>query len=160
MTNLQPIIDDLLHLQDKLAQLPFPHPWDNHVAKNSVARIDALVSDLRVVACRMREDQPRVTYDPATDQAVPVETKPEPAPVTEALMRAAQVGWVAVTARGGEGRVCFVRKDKAGFCAVFPDGMACTYDAKDCGRYGDSQYYDIVSLSPPDVVAELDEVVL
>ena len=72
MTNLQPIIDDLTSVRDRFAALKFDHQWDANIRDNTIPRLDAALSDLRVVACRMREDQPRVTYDPATDQAVPV----------------------------------------------------------------------------------------
>lgn len=199
---IQRIIDDLLHLQDKLAQLPFPHPWDNHVAKNSVARIDALISDLRVVACRMREDQP-CNCDQATDQAVPVEPaewmvsgvphrtnpqtgklepipvwtlpsptfspqaqqamlaecddpQPEPQPITEAAMRAAQVGWVVRTECGDEGVIDYVNGRV--FEAKIRHGRA-QWTVSRCGQHPLSGL-GIVSLAPPEVVANVAEVLL
>lgn len=56
MTNLQQIITDLTGVRDRMAALKLDHPWDENIRRNTVARLDAALSDLRVVACRMRED--------------------------------------------------------------------------------------------------------
>lgn len=273
MTTLQTAITEAEQLRDRIAGLTLDHPWDANVAKNSAARLDAMLSDLRVAACRMREDQPRVTYDPATDQAVPVEpkccplgepasytitnhcdsldreteqalqaatlvatvlTNPtpetqeawaevrelcginpefvtitmadgttrsltdkereqlfgakslradvverfttadatvidrtdgtrttvkldgtltiEPQPITESLMRAAQVGWVAVNVRGDVGAVDTVSKD--GLIIDFGDPIRAKYLYERCGHYGSNGCYgrlDLVSLAPPEV---------
>lgn len=43
-------------MQRRLAELELDHPCDENIRRNAVARLDAALSDLRVVACRMRED--------------------------------------------------------------------------------------------------------
>lgn len=278
MNDFETLINDLTNVRDRMAGTKLDHPWDENIRRNTVARLDAALSDLRVVACRMREDQPRVTYDPATDQAVPccyplgepdsyaisescesldreaeqaqqaavlaasVLTNPTPetqeawaevrescginpesvtvtmpdgtsrlltdeereqlfgdseslraevvsrttiedatvidrvdgtrttvrldgvvmcehTPITEDLMRRAQVGWVAVNARGDMGKVDRVGKD--GFIVDWGDPVGAYYFYLRRGRYGLDDSYrhlDIVSLSPPAVVANVAEV--
>jgi hypothetical protein len=154
MNEFENLITDLTSVRDRMAGIKRDHPWDENIRRSTIPRLDAALSDLRVVACRMREDQPRVTYDPATDQAVPVETATEPQTITESAMRAARVGWVVRTTRGHIGNVEFI-----GTCEVlvrFSSGLR-TYYFKDPGTYVDSDY-DIVSLAPPAVVEGVAEV--
>lgn len=193
MTNLQPIIDDLTSVRDRFAALKLDHPWDENIRRNTVARLDAALSDLRVVACRMREDQPRVTYDPATDQAVPVEDESlraevvsrtttedatvidradgtrttvrldgvvicEHTPITEDLMRRAQVGWVARTACGDVGKVSM--SSDFSFLVEFPCRMFRGYLFNEQGKFFGPRDHDLISLSPPAVVANVAEVLL
>lgn len=194
MTNLQPIIEAATTLRTSLETLKLDHPWDANVAKNSAARLDAMLSDLRVAACRMQEDQPRVTRDPATDQTVPVEDESlraevvsrtttedatvidrvdgtrttvkldgvvicEHTPITEDLMRRAQVGWVVRTVGGNAGRVVYVCD---GNFDVQYIGTCLAYEHRHAGKCLPERFsnYDLVSLSPPDVVADVEEVVL
>lgn len=159
MTNLQPIIDDLTNVRDRFAAVKLDHPWDENIRRNTVARLDAALSDLRVVACRMREDGPFNPQDYQPEREA--EEQPEPAPITEDLMRRAQVGWVVRTVGGKSGKV--IMEAETCFLAEFHDHDQRTYYRKNFGKYYGSSDYDIVSLSPPEpasVVADPPEIIL
>lgn len=283
MTTLTPILAAVDQLRQQLQDVKLDHPWDQRTRERALERLSdvradlsAVWSDVSVAEKRQGEDQPRVTYDPATDQAVPcccplgepdsytisescesldreaeqaqqaavlaasVLTNPTPetqkawaelrdscdispesvtitmadgtsrlltdeereqlfrddeslrdpvvsrattetetvidredgtrttvsldgsvaidsAPITEALMRAAQVGWVVRTKGGHVGKVAYIYD-----CNFDVQYLAkcLLYEHRHAGKCLPERFadYDIVSLTPPDVVAELDEV--
>lgn len=191
MNDFETLINDLTNVRDRMAGTKLDHPWDENVRRNTVARLDAALSDLRVVACRMREDQP-CNCDQATDQAVPVENESlraevasrttttdatvidrvdgtrttvrldgvvmcEHTPITEDLMRRAQVGWVVTLGCGHKGVVN--KRDECSFRVDY-DTAEKWYYFQDGGRHVDSKGYTIVSLAPPEVVDDVAEVLL
>lgn len=147
-------------LRERLLTVNTGHPWDKQPIRDCVALCEHILGELNLVDERAKngpqiEDQPRVNYDPATDQAVPVE--PAPQPITESLMRAAQVGWVVKVRQGLTGTV--TELDFDGFVGCFNVGgapFAVFYKFKDCGVHRtDSQPWDLVSLAPPEVPANV-----
>ena len=193
MTTLTRILAAVDQLRQQLQDVRLDHPWDQNVRRNSLARLDALRSDLSVAEKRQGEDQPRVTYDPATDQAVPVDNDEslrapvvsrtttddatvidredgtrttigldgsvaiEQRPVTESLMRAAQVGWVVRTVGGHVGKV---EENEAATLYVDLPNRNYAYLHEDCGQIKPRVLsdYDIVSLAPPEVQNDVKEV--
>ena len=113
-----------------------------------------------------RDPAPSVEPDEACEQFNPQDHQPEreaeeqPAPITESLMRQAQVGWVVRTKGGHVGTV--VMEAETCFLAEFYKYDERTYYRTNGGKYFGTADYDIVSLSPPvpEVVADVAEVLL